>query len=206
MGGAVRHRKGMPKRKPNRPTQRTPRRATAAARGAEPQGRLATALAVYNPDMLAACTEVGAIDYRLAVDLAPSWYRGTVTGRKLADFDPIEQVSLIAVIRALDDPVTGNLVHAHTDALADYLDQLAELPAILAEWADIDVGRVREIRGAQAMQAVGFAAELYDFLAADDFGPGRNPHAYLGNWLGQRAALTAARATSVAVELLDPQL
>ena len=124
MGGAVRHRKGMPKRKTNRPTQRTPRRATAAARGAEPQGRLATALAVYNPDMLAACTEVGAIDYRLAVDLAPSWYRGTVTGRKLADFDPIEQVSLIAVIRALDDPVTGNLVHAHTDALADYLDQL----------------------------------------------------------------------------------
>ena len=206
MCGAVRHRKGMPKRKPNRPTQRTPRRATAAARGAEPQGRLATALAVYNPDMLAACTEVGAIDYRLAVDLAPSWYRGTVTGRKLADFDPIEPVSLIAVIRALDDPVTGNLVHAHTDALADYLDQLAELPAILAEWADINVGRVREIRAAQAMQAVGFAAELYDFLAADDFGPGRNPHAYLDDWSGQRAALTAARATSVAVELLDPQL
>jgi len=113
---------------------------------------------------------------------------------------------LIAVIRALDDPVTGNLVHAHTDALADYLDQLAELPAILAEWADINVGRVCEIRAAQAMQAVGFAAELYDFLAADDFGPGRNPHVYLDDSFGQRAALTAARATSVAVDLLDPQL
>jgi hypothetical protein len=56
------------------------------------------------------------------------------------------------------------------------------------------------------MRAVGFAAELYDVLTADDFGPGRNPHAHLDNWLVQRAALTAARATSVAVALLDPQV